>query len=179
MLHIEPSHLGVIVSLDNGQLPILNLFIIYQNGSIILIILVVVVGKSKTIFIGILVLDYAEVLGIVEGNDIDDVAIIMVELMVDVSDGLGLKVDEVDGGVGGVENYDLLLGEHAKLADHAGVIIAVDHLSFRVDVDDRLGLAWSDHGREDEGAVISSGDSGNFADGLLEIDVGPLFKQHH
>lgn len=136
LLHLEPYHLGVIVGLDDGQLAIFNFFIMDENRGIIFIILVVVVGEPKAILIGIFMFHDAEVLGIVEGEDVDGVAIVVVELMVDVSDCMGLQVDEVDGGVRRVEDDDFLLAEHAEPADYTGKIIAVDHLSFRVNMND-------------------------------------------
>lgn len=91
LLNIEPHNLGMIVGLDNGQLlAFFNFLIMDQNGHEIIVTFVVVVGDPEPIFIGILPLDDAEVLGVVEGIDVNGVAVAVMELVVDGLGGSGL-----------------------------------------------------------------------------------------
>lgn len=91
LLDIEPHYLGMIVSLDNSQfLAFFNFLIMDENGLEIRVIFVVVVSDPEAIFVGILTLDDAEVLGIVEGMDVNGVAVTVMELVVDLHGGSGL-----------------------------------------------------------------------------------------
>ena len=179
LLDVEPGQLGMIVGLDDGPFLVLDFLVVDEDRRVVSITLVVVVGDPEAILVGIFMFDDAEVLGVVEGNDFDGVAVAVVELVVDLRGRAGLQVDEVDGRVGSVEDDELLLAEHGELANHGGVIIAVDELSLGVDVDDGFRFAGPYNGSEDEGAVVGGGEGGDLAEGPLEVDISPVLEQHH
>lgn len=168
----------MVVGLGNSELHVFNFLIMDEYGYEICVILVVVVGDGKPIFVCIFAFDDGEVLGVVEGVDVDGVAVGVMELVVDLRDRSRLEVDEIDGGIGGVEHDDFLLAEHCEPADHEVVFVAVDELALGVEVHDGLRLARTHHRREDDAAVVGGGEGGDLADGEAEVNFGPILQYH-
>jgi hypothetical protein len=183
MLVPEPDDHGVVVApLDwelVGPLVVLGLELSHGLAGLGGVgVLILVVGESESgVVVGSLLNDDEE-LGVVEGLDRHLGHIVEEILVVNGSDGLGLKVDDVDVLGGDVHNDHLPLVEHGEEVNDVWVLVFEENVAVRIHMHHALISPGVDDPCEDVGIVEGGREAEDLGDLVLEDELVLLLEKH-
>lgn len=176
------DHRVVVASLDRvliGPLIVLGLELRHWLAIFgVIRLLILVVGEFEPGVVEGALLDDDKHLRIVEGLNAHLGHIIEHILVVDVSNSLGLEVDNIDVGFRDIHDDDFAVVEHAEEVDDVGVLVLEEDFSIGVDMDDRLVGSGVDDSGKDEGVIKGSGEAEDLGDLVLQVELVVVLEQH-
>ena len=99
-------------------------------------------------------------------------------MIINLKNFLGLKVDDVDFGLGDVQNNNLLVVHHSKEVDDLVILPFEEDFSGCITMDDTLLRAGTIHPHKDKSSFEGRGSAKDLREVFGKLDSGFVLEQH-